>query len=78
MIGAFCETPTATEELVTVCVTVCRRGHWIEADPCGVTCPFCGAWENLPEPICPNHECGALLEGVVYQRDLRKLRRYAP
>lgn len=59
-------------------IIICKRGHWIEADPCGVMCPFCGAWQHLPsDQICPNHECGALLEGVVYQRELRKLRRIA-
>lgn len=25
-------------------IIICKRGHWIEADPCGVMCPFCGAW----------------------------------
>lgn len=61
-----------TETLVAVkpVIVVCRRGHWLEADPNGVECPFCGAWENLPEPICPNRECGALLEGITYRRDL--------
>lgn len=70
------ETPAA--ESVAVCVMVCRRGRWVEADPCGVLCPFCGAWQHLPDDrICPNRECGALLEGVVYQREMRKLRRNA-
>lgn len=67
-----------TEILVEVkpVIVVCRRGHWVEADPCGVMCPFCGAWQHRPDDqLCPNHECGALLEGLVYQRDLRKLRR---
>lgn len=77
MTAPGCEA-AATVERVEVCVMVCRRGHWIEADPCGVMCPFCGAWQHLPnDQICPNHECGALLEGVAYQRDLRKLRRNA-
>ena len=61
-----------TGELVEIkpIIVVCRRRHWIEADPNGVMCPFCGAWENLPEPICPNPDCRALLDGIVYRRQL--------
>ena len=61
-----------TEALVEIkpVIVVCRRGHWIEGDPNGVMCPFCGAWENLPEPMCPNTDCRALLDGIVYRRQL--------